>query len=50
MTVEQRIRAINLLNMVKQNPEMARDLGIEVRQKLAVGGKKPERRNNEKRI
>ena len=34
MTLEQRLRAIRLLEMIEREPELAQELGISVRQKI----------------
>ena len=35
MITEQRIRAINLLNLLEKNPGIARDLGITIKEETA---------------
>ena len=35
MTLEQRIRAIRLIEMMEENPQTARELGISVNQRIS---------------
>ena len=50
MTVEQRIRAIALLNRIEKNPEIAQNLGINVRVNFEKASASKERGKRERRV
>lgn len=49
MTVEQRLLAMRLSKLVRENPQIAQELGISVIESIKEKGEKPQRRERSKR-